>query len=416
MHPLRRRPGRRLVAVLDVGTSKVACLIGSLDPATGLRIVGLGHQRSRGVKAGVIVDLEEAELAIRAAVGQAERMAGVTLEKVVVAVACGRLNSLNFVANADVETGYVSDADITRALSGARAYAERDGRTLVHLNRIGVRLDGAPGGHDPRRMAARRLSLDLHAVTADEAPLHNLMTVVERCFLGVEAMVAAPYASAIAATTEEERHLGVTVLDIGAGITSIAVLVDGRFVSADTVPVGGHHITYDIARALQTPLAEAERIKALYGTLVGAQSDEHDVISYPLAGEEDGAMHATTKARLGDIVRSRVASLLGLVDERLSRSGLGALAGERVVLTGGASTLVGMGEFTAIQLGRMARVAAPVRLSGLPPGVAGPAFSTAVGLMCAIVAGDEAVVPLEYGDGRGGGYLGRVGAWLRDGF
>lgn len=416
MQRRRRRIDRRIVAVLDIGTSKIACLIGDLDPERGVRIVGLGHQRSRGVKAGVIVDLEGAELAIRAAVDQAERMAGLTLKNVIVAVACGRLASLNFAASVDVDTGRVSDDDIERALAGARAYAERDGRTLVHLNRTGVRLDGLPGGHDPRGMAARRLSLDLHAVSVDEAPLRNLTMVVERCFLGVEAFVAAPYASAIAATTEEERRLGVTVLDMGAGMTSIAAFADGRFVSADTVPVGGNLITFDIARALQTPLAEAERIKALYGTLVGAQSDEHDVISYPLAGEEEGAMHATTKAQLGEVVRPRVAGLLDLVAERLSRSGIGALVGERVVLTGGASGLVGMGEFTANRLARLTRVAAPARLSGLPPSVAGPAFATAVGLMCAAAAGDEAVMPLAYDDAHGAGYFGRVGAWLRDGF
>ena len=411
-----RRPARRILAVLDIGTSKVVCLIAHVDPASGVRIVGLGHQRSKGVKAGVIVDLEDAEAAIRAAVGQAERMAGVTLSQVVVAVSCGRLSSLNFTASTEVEAGLVGADDVARAMHGARAYAERDGRSLVHLNQVGVRLDGAPGAADPRGMAAHRLGIDLHAVTADDAPLCNLTTVIERCFLSVEALVAAPYASALGATSTEERRLGVTVVDIGAGVSQIGVFADGRFVHADSVPLGGHHITYDIARALQTPLAEAERIKALYGTLVGAPSDAHEVISYPLASEEEGAVHSTSKARLGEILRPRVAGLLDVVAERLSRSELASLAGDRVVLTGGGSTLVGIAELAARRLARRVRVAVPVPLSGLPPAVGGPAFATVVGLVGAAVAGDGVVVPHEYEDAHGRGYLSRVGAWLREGF
>jgi cell division protein FtsA len=416
MRSSSRRAARRLVSVLDVGTAKVACLIAVADETGGMRVIGLGHQRSRGVKAGVIVDMDEAEQAIRASVGQAERMAGVTLEEVVVGVSCGRLASLNFAANTDVESGRVGDGDIARALKGARAFAERDGRALVHLNPTGIRLDGAPGGGDPRGMAARRLGLDLHAVTADEGPLQNLTLAVERCFLGVSALVPTPYASALAATTEEERRLGVAVLDIGAGTTTIAGFVDGRFVLADAIPVGGHHITFDIARSLQMPLAQAERIKALYGALVGAPSDAHDTFTYQLAGEEEGVEHTTTKAVLGEIMRPRVASLVDLAGDRLEHSGLGGLIGERVVVTGGSSAIVGLGELTASRLGRSVRTAAPTRLNGLPPSVAGPAFSTVVGLMLAATADDGAIGSHVYDESRQTGYLGRVGAWLRDGF
>lgn len=416
MRPSTRRAGRRLVSVLDIGTAKIACLIAVADAAGGVRVVGLGHQRSKGVKAGVIIDLDEAEQAIRASVSQAERMAGVTLDEVVVGVSCGRLASLNFAANTDVESGRVGDGDIARALKGARAFAERDGRVLVHLSPTGIRLDGAPGGGDPRGMAARRLGLDLHAVTADEGPLQNLTLAVERCHLGVSALVPTPYASALAASSEEERRLGVTVLDIGAGTTAIAGFVDGRFVLADVIPVGGHHITFDIARSLQMPLAQAERIKALYGSLVGAPSDAHDTFTYQLAGEDEGVEHTTTKAELGEIMRSRVASLIDLAGDRIEHSGLGGLIGERMVVTGGSSAIVGLCELTASRLGRAVRAAAPARLSGLPPSVAGPAFSTVAGLMIAATSADAAIGSHAYDEARQSSYLGRVGAWLRDGF
>ena len=337
----------QIVGLLDIGTSKVACIIAALDPperqgeGRRVRVLGVGHLRSRGLKAGVITDLAEAEATVRAAIAQAERMAHLTLEEVFVSVSCGRLQSSNFSASVDITGGVVRADDIDRLMAGGHAFAEREGRTLIHLNRLGFRVDGAAGSHDPRGMAASRLSADLHTVAADEAPVRNLMLVVERCYLNVRALIATPYASALAATSEEERRLGVTCIDIGGGTATVAAFADGHFIHAATIPVGGHHITLDIAQALQTPLAEAERIKTLYGTMVVAQSDEYEAFSYALAGEEEGARGQATKAQLAGIIRPRVAGILGMVRERLDKAGVTAFAGERVVLTGGASGLSG---------------------------------------------------------------------------
>jgi cell division protein FtsA len=414
------RRANGIAGVLDIGTSKNACLIAAVDPrlagAAQLRIIGLGHQRSRGVKAGVITDLDEAEQAVRATVAQAERMAGITLEEVRLSVSCGRLKSQTFAATADVESGVVAEHDIARLLAGGQAYAERNGRTLVHMNRIALRLDGAPGMREPRGMVASRLAADLHAVTVDDAPLRNLLHVIERCYLSASSLLAAPYASALAVTSEEERRLGVTAIDIGGGTTTIAMFADGQFIHADALALGGNNITVDIARALHTPLAEAERIKALYGTLVSAQSDEHEAISYPLTGEEDGSVHRTTKARLAEIIRPRVEGLMGCVRERIETCELAAYAGRRVVLTGGASQLVGMAHFAANQLRRPVRVARPHTVSGLPPGVGSPAFSTVVGLLAAGAPGTREGMIFRDRDLMAQGYLARVGEWLRHGF
>lgn len=413
----------RAVGLLDIGSFKVACLIvadagGRAEPGSraAFRVAGVGHQRSRGVKAGVITDLDEAEAAIRGAVAQAERMAGVTLEEVLVSVSCGRLKSQNFASSTEVESRAVSEEDIARVMAGGRSFAEREGRTLVHLNRLGYRLDGVSGMHDPRGMAARKLTADLHAVTADDAQVRNLLMVIERCYLNATGLIPAGLASAMAATTEEERRLGVTCIDIGGGATTLAVFADSRFLFTNTVPVGGSHITFDIARTLQTPLAEAERIKALYGTLVGAQSDEHEVFSYPVSGGDEGALAQTTKARLSAIVRPRFESLLCLVRERLERGGVTAYAGDHMVLTGGSSQLVGAAEFAANVLGRPVRVSRPEALSGLPPAMSGPAFSTVVGLLSAgVMAGNEATAYRERSH-LVQGYIGRVGQWLKQGF
>lgn len=410
-----------IVGLLDIGTSKVACLIAALEPggpgeSRKARVLGIGHLRSRGLKSGVITDLSEAEGVVRAAIAQAERMAHLTLDEVFVSVSCGRLQSSNFAASVDVEGGVVRADDIERLMTGGHSWAERDGRTLIHLNRIGFRVDGATGSRDPRGMAAGRLSADLHTVAADEAPVRNLMLVVERCYLSVRALIATPYASALAATSEEERRLGVTCIDIGGGTATVAAFADGHFIHAATIAVGGHNLTLDIAQALQTPLAEAERIKTLYGTMIVAQSDEHEAFSYALAGEEEGARGQTTKAHLAGIIRPRMANILALVRERLDQSGVAAYAGERVVLTGGASGLVGLGEFAANTLGRPVRVSKPQASAGLPQGVCSPSFSTVAGLLAVAAAGGEEATAYRDREALGAGYFGRVGQWLKTGF
>lgn len=250
--------GHKTIAVLDIGTSKVCSIIAVADTtgagAFPYRILGIGHQRSRGIKAGVIVDLDAAEQSVRSAVGQSERMAGLEIEDVFLAVSCGRLQSSHFSANAAIEGGIFTDRDVARAMSAGRSYAERDGRALVHMNRLGYRLDGQGPISEPRGMAARRLSLQLHAVTADDAPLRNLVLLIERCLLTARGLVPSGLASALAVTTPEERRLGVTCVDIGGGSTSVSIFNDGQFLWTETLPVGGNHVTFDIAKQLETPL------------------------------------------------------------------------------------------------------------------------------------------------------------------
>lgn len=417
----RRRAGSgRIAGVLDIGTSKIACLIAALEPAPGaavpaVRILGVGHQRAEGVKGGVVIDLDRAEEAVRATVAQAERMAGVELKEVHVAVSCGRLRSHNFAARADIASGTVAEADIHRLLAAGQSYVEQEGRTLVHMNEVALRIDGAPGARDPRGMAARELALDLHAVSADEAPLRNLVMVVGRCYLEVASHVPAPLASALAVTTVDERRLGVTAIDIGAGTTSLAMFAEERFLHAASSPVGGTQITFDIARALHAPLAEAERIKALYGTVHGAPSDEHDVFAYPMAGEED-VMQRMTKAELAEVIRPRATAIVHQIRQRLEACEMTAYAGRSLVLTGGTSQLTGLADFVAEELGRPVRVAGPQAPSGLPPALSSAAFSTVVGLLAAEAEGGHGRRIEEAPEAEAGSYLQRVGSWLREGF
>jgi cell division protein FtsA len=421
----RRQPARKStrehIGILDIGTSKIICMIATTRPSTAgfaptVEFAGIGHQRSQGIKAGVIIDLDAAEHAVRAAVAQAERMAGITLDEVHIGVACGRLKSSHFTAEAKIARGVVQTSDLTRLSDGARFYTEKDGRVLVHLNRLVYALDGAAGIRDPLGMAGRSLSANLHAVTADDAPLRNLLLLAERCYLTPASLVPTSLASALAATTEDERRLGVTVVDIGAGVTTIAVFADGQYLFTDTLAQGGGQMTYEIARSLAAPIAEAERIKAVYGTMVVAASDERDVFSYSIAGEPDGVRQASNKARLRSILRPRVQSLLIHVRDRLDAAGMSAYGGGRMVLTGGGAQVIGLANFAAEVLARPVRIGRSSMLAGAPSSLSGPAFATGFGLVAAANDPGSAVLAGLRRHELASGYLGRMGQWLRESF
>lgn len=418
---LDRTAGRHVIGLVDIGTAKICCLVAivsgrSDNPLDGLHVAGIGHQRSKGIKAGMIVDMDAAEDALRATIGQAERMSGLKLEDVYVAVSCGRVRSQHFAASADVEGGVVRDGELRRIAHSARLFAGRDARSVVHMTGLGYRLDGVSGIREPRGMAGRRLTADIHAVTTDDAPLRNLLLLNERSHLTASGLAPAALASGLASTTDEERRQGIVCLDIGAGTTSISAFCDNNFLFCDAIPVGGNHISYDIARALVTPLEEAERIKTLYGTLMAAPSDERETITYPLAGSEEPALHQTTRAALRCVMQARFESLLGLVSERLERSGVAGMVGGRIVLTGGVAQTVGLADMAAGVLRRPVRIARPAPLNGMPASIASPAFSTVFGLAAAVTSPGAGIASYLQRQVATGGYLGRMGQWLRESF
>ena len=413
------RQAEDIVGLLDVGTSKAVCLIAVLPRSGGkperTRVLGLGVQPTRGLKGGVVVALDDAEEAVRAAVAQAERAAGVGVEEVFVSVACGRLKSGTFTANTQIEGRVVGSADVERLMMAARAHAERDGRMLLHMNCVSYRLDGANGIGEPLGLAGTMLGADLHAVTADEAPVDNLLQAIERAYLSAAGLVPAAYASGLAATTEEERQLGVVALDIGAGTTQLAVFARGHLLSTGVVPAGGNHITLELAQALSAPAYEAERIKKEYGTLARDVSDDCEVVSYLVASEDAPARAEIARGEVRTIVRGRMLRLFGQIAGVIERSGVAPFVMQRMVLAGGGSQLVGLGELAADFFARPVRIARIGPCDGMPAGLAGPAFATSVGLIHAAL--DPSAGRRESREGlEAGGYLRRVGQWLREGF
>lgn len=429
LKPLSARKSA-ILSVLDIGTSKIVCLIARLLPMEAsdtlrqrthrCRILGIGHQRSRGLKAGAVIDLEEAENAIRAAVDSAERMAGVRVESVIVNCTGGRLGSQLFQAEINVGGRGVGEHDVHRVLEAATARTAHPGRAVLHSLPTGFSLDGARGIREPKGMIGEALGADLHVVSAEAASLRNLMLAVERCHIKVEAIVATPYAAGLSVLVDDEAELGAALIDMGAGTTSIGVFANGRLTHVDAVAVGGHHVTMDIARGLNAGVADAERLKTLYGSCITAVSDERETIAVQHVGEDGGEPAHLPKSQLVRIIKPRVEEILELVRERLKAAGYTGLVGRRLVLTGGASQLTGLSEAARRILSPQVRIGRPLGIQGLPESAKSPAFSAAVGLMVyPQVAGAEHFEPRRAGLMQATGtegYMARVGRWLKESF
>jgi len=411
------RPRGGLVAAVDIGTSKIGCFIARVGPE-GPRVIGIGHQVSRGVRNGVIVDLDAASQSVLNAVHAAEQMAGETVSEVVVNLSGGFPASR--IVNVEIPTagGEIGEQDMRRVIEEGHRLKEPEERAVIHSIPVGFSLDGSRGIRDPRGMAGRTLGVNMHVVSARPAALRNITAALGRCHLDVAAVVVSPYASGLSSLVEDEMDLGVTLVDMGAGTTTIAVFFDHNLIFADSVPVGGGHVTSDIARGLSTPLVHAERMKTLYGSALPSPSDERESISVPQVGEEeDGHANNVPKSLLVGIISPRLEETFELVRNRLDASGYDKLAGRRIVLTGGASQLPGTRELAGLILDKQIRVGRPLNVAGLAEATQGPAFSTCAGLLhFALSERAETFRPARLSAGQPSGFLGRIGHWLRENF
>ncbi|MEX1037104.1 MAG: cell division protein FtsA [Sneathiella sp.] len=405
------------LAALDVGSTKVCCFV-ALEEAGRLRVTGIGHQVSRGLRAGGITNMEMAEEAIRSAVDAAERMAGETVREVYLGVSAGKPASQTVDVEMSIGGQEITERDLQRTLKEARASYQPEGRTVVHALPVGYTVDGNRGIRDPRGMYGENLGISMHMVSLQNSHMRNLANCVERCHLGVAGMVTAPYASGLACLVEDEMDLGVTVIDMGGGSTSFAVFYDGEMVYSEVIPVGGGHVSNDIARGLSTTLANAERMKTLYGNALASPADEKEIIDVPLIGEvdHDVANHVPRSMLVG-IIKPRLEEILELVNDRLIASGFNKVAGRRAVLCGGAAQLAGLQELTARVLDKQVRMGKPIRVKGLADATDGPAFTTAAGLLSYAVRErfDEGIKMSVAEKPPKNRFL-RVGNWFKENF
>ena len=429
---MRQIPPRKsaVLSALDVGASKIVCLIARLTPVSlaeakggrshRAKVLGIGHQRSRGVKAGAIVDLDAAENAIRLAIDAAERMAGVEVDNLIVNMSGGRLSSKLYSAKIAIHGKAVQESDLHKALETAAAASAKAGRATLHALPLSYWLDATAGVREPLGMVGHEFGAQLHVGSCDAAPAHNLMLAVERCHLRVAAVVATPYAAGLATLIGDEAELGAALVDFGGGTTSVGVFAGGRLTHIDAVAVGGNHITMDIARGLNVTLADAERLKTLYGACIPSPSDDRDTIAVNRVGDDPDQPSHLPKSELVRIIRPRAEEILELVRDRLKAAGQSAHVGRRLVLAGGACQLTGLPELARVIVSKQVRVGRPIGVEGLPESAASPAFAAAVGLLAyPQVAGLEHFEPRRQGiAGAEGedGYVARVGRWLKESF
>jgi len=394
----RTQPKGSLIAGLDIGSHKIACLIGRvIDDDGGVEIIGAGYQASEGIKSGAIVEIERAGHAIRQAIHAAEKMAsqimqGYPLRDITLSVSGTLTHSYHRDIAVNIANQTITQDDIERILSkiqsntlndqGNAPRNNMDNQELIHTILTKCAIDGQEGIRSAIGMTGETMEVTAHVMSGDINPLQNMVQCLERSHLDISALCAASYAAGLSSIVSDEMDLGCTLIDMGAGTTSIATFQNGAMTFTDTIPLGGWHVTNDIAAGLSCSHSDAERIKALYGSAIVTDNDDHELIDVPQLGETD--QHTTnhiSRSLLIGIIQPRLEEIFELVTEKLKNNDLGITPARRVILTGGASQLPSMRELAQTVMNKQVRLGRPIRLSGLPDAVNGPAFSVAAGLL-----------------------------------
>ena len=422
----RSRSG--IIAVLDIGSTKIVCFIAQITPDNRLKIIGIGHQLAQGIKNGAISDIRLAENSIIAAVSTAEKMAGESIDKVVIGISGGLPNSVRVSEMVEISGESVTPRDIKRAIIKAKENFHDDMRRIIHAVPISFTVDDIRGVDDPIGMAGHTLTSDVHLITASESAVKNIANTVSRCQLDVQDYVISSHSAGLSALTEDERELGVTLLEMGGSVTGISVFYHGKNIFTDSVPYGGANVTQDIARGLSTSIACAERIKTLYGSAVPSASDEETLIEVTQM-TEDGVDYAEEvsipKSRLVEIIVPRMEEIFEMVKEKLNQNKILQVASQQIVLSGGGCQLVGLRELAMRKLGKPVRIGRPEHIEGMADSTMSPSFSAAAGLINYISMNYhiyDKVEPInKYMTGSGkvtqnNGLIGNVVGWLKENF
>ena len=397
MRAMRRAAIQRgVVAVLDIGSSKIACLvlrfdgpeqIRSLDgigPMAGqsrFRVIGAATTRSRGVRHGEIHAMQETERALRTALQAAQKMAQVRVDHVIACFSGAGPRSYGLAGEVEIRDTQVREGDIARALAAAEMPDIGTGRTVLHAHPVNFALDHRSGLSDPRGQVGQVLACDMHLLTVQDDAIHNLIHCVRRCDLELAGIASSTYAAGMASLVEDEQELGAACVDMGGGATGLSIFVRKHMIFADSVRMGGDLVTSDIAQGLQVSMAVAERIKTISGGVVATGMDDREMIALGGdSGDWDKDQRSVSRAELIGIIRPRVEEILEEVRARLDAAGFDHLPARQIVLTGGASQIPGLDGLAARILGQQVRLGRPLRVQGLPQAVTGPGFAAAVGL------------------------------------
>jgi len=376
---MAKKSDRKLIVGLDIGTSKVAALVAELTSGNELEIVGIGSAPSRGLKKGVVTNLESTVQSIQRAIEEAELMAGCQIESVYAGIAGSHIRSLNSHGIVAIKDKEVTQYDIDRVIDSARAVAIPADQKILHILPQEFVIDQQEGIKEPIGMAGIRLEAKVHMVTGSASAAQNIVKCIRRCELEVEDIVLEQLASCIAVLTEDEKELGVCLIDIGGGTTDIAVYADGAIRHTAVIPIAGDQVTNDIAVALRTPTQNAEEIKRRHACALTQLVKPDEFIDVPSIG--DRPARQISKQNLAEIIEPRYEELMLLVQAELRRSGTEDLIAAGIVLTGGSAKVMGLTELAEEIFHMPVRVGMPLHVLGLKDVIQNPIYSTAVGLL-----------------------------------
>ena len=404
---------QNLVVALDIGTSKVACLVAELGPDGALEILGMGSHESKGLKKGVVVNIEATVAAIQRALEEAELMADCKISSAYVGIAGSHIRSFNSTGMVAVKDREVGALDVDRALETARAVNIPTDQQILHVLRQEFIIDGQEDVREPIGMSGVRLEVKVHIVTGAVSAAQNIIKCVRRCGIEVKDLILQPLASSRAALSEDEKDLGVCLLDIGGGTTDIAVFTHGAIRHTAVVPIAGDQITNDIAMALRTPTGDAETIKVRHGVALRQLADPNQMLEVPGIGERGS--RSLSRQTLAEVIEPRVEELYSLVQQVLRESGFEELLSSGVVLTGGSAVMRGMVELGEEIFHMPVRIGVPRYAGGLADVVRAPRYATAVGLLL------EGAAQLHHGklsrqSGSMRAVLGRMREWFQRNF
>ena len=396
MRNMRRAALQRgVIAILDVGTSKIACLIlrfdgveetrddgvGSMAGQSNFRVIGAATTKSRGVRFGEITMMNETERAIRTAVQAAQKMASVRVDHVIACFSGAEPRSYGLAGELELQDSVVTEQDVSRVLAACDVPDIGEGREVIHAQPVNFALDHRTGLGDPRGQIGNKLACDLHLLSVEAAVIQNLLYCIKRCDLELAGIASSAYVSGISSLVEDEQELGAACIDMGGGSTGLSIFMKKHMIFADSVRLGGDHVTSDISKGLQVPLVVAERIKTKHGGVHATGMDDREMIEIGGdSGDWDKDRRQVSRTELIGIIRPRVEEILEEVRARLDAAGFDHLPSQQIVLTGGASQIPGLDGMASRILGQRVRMGRPLRVQGLPQAATGAAFSSTVGL------------------------------------
>ncbi|MGB5200853.1 MAG: cell division protein FtsA [Sedimenticolaceae bacterium] len=409
-----KRTDKNIIVGLDIGTSKVVAIVGEVRQDNEIEIIGIGSHPSRGLKKGVVVNIESTVQSIQRAVEEAELMAGVEIDSVFAGIAGSHVSSLNSHGIVPIKDGEVSHTDVERVIDAARAVAIPADQKILHILPQEFIIDNQEGIHDPVGMSGVRLEARVHMVTGAVSAAQNIVKCVRRCGLEVEDLILEQLASSYSVLEDDEKDLGVCLVDIGGGTTDIAVFTGGSIRHTAVIPIAGDQVTNDIAVALRTPTQHAEEIKLKYACALTQLASPDETIEVPSIG--DRPPRRLSRQTLAEVVEPRYEELLTLIQAELRRSGYEDLVAGGVVLTGGSSKMEGLIDLAEEVFHMPVRLGIPQYVTGLVDVVRNPIHATGVGLLLFGYRNRAMRVPELSGGGGMKSVWNRMKSWFQGNF